>query len=177
MNHDLFVKTSIRTFHAKICAYACLVNETHCYFKCFWKKSLLLIKPGFSLFDQKYRIKTIILWNIITTQNNGFLFYYTLKYRPVSVMQNWIFFSITPPVFSVMHIQITPVWPYQILQYYSPVCILEAALGSEVWGDTCHDASVMPNTDWRCWHHDTLISNISNYIAISLCWSIKRLVW
>ncbi len=33
MNHDLFVKTSVRTFHAKICAYASLVNETHCFLK------------------------------------------------------------------------------------------------------------------------------------------------
>ncbi len=24
--------------------------------------------------------------------NNGFLFYYTLKYRPISVKQNWILF-------------------------------------------------------------------------------------
>ncbi len=32
------------------------------------------------LFDQKYT-KTVILWNIITIQNNSFLFEYTLKYN------------------------------------------------------------------------------------------------
>ncbi len=33
------------------------------------------------LFNQKYRKKTVILWNPIEISNIGFLFYYTLKYN------------------------------------------------------------------------------------------------
>lgn len=32
MNLDLFLITSICRFHVQICAYACLLNETHCDF-------------------------------------------------------------------------------------------------------------------------------------------------
>lgn len=30
VNHDLFVKTSIRRFHTQMCVYACFVNKTYC---------------------------------------------------------------------------------------------------------------------------------------------------
>ncbi len=43
----------------------------------------MLLKRGF-IFDKKY----IIVKCEILLQHNGFLFYYILKYRPISVMPN-----------------------------------------------------------------------------------------
>ncbi len=36
VNRGLFLKSFVRTFHAQISAYACLVNEIHCFLFCFF---------------------------------------------------------------------------------------------------------------------------------------------
>ncbi len=44
--------------------------------------------------DQNYLIKTEILWNSYTIENNSFLFEYILKCM-IPVMRSWIFSIIT----------------------------------------------------------------------------------
>ncbi len=49
----------------------------------------------------KNTVKTVILWNIITIQNNCFLFEYILKMHFIPVMQSWIFSIINPKYFDL----------------------------------------------------------------------------
>ncbi len=54
----------------------------------------LLCSSRLYLFDQKYRKKTVILWNIAAISNIGFLFQHAKKYWVVST-QLWVKYGLT----------------------------------------------------------------------------------